>query len=276
MEEQKLQLTSFNDITTQHRHIFLSPHFDDAVYSCGGTLGVQVSCGLRPLVITIFGGIPSATLQLSPFAQRVQQEMGADNTKGPGNAVEIRRKEDATALDYLEVDYLWLDYIDALYRGSPAYYTDRNQLIGGDVHPADATIDRQLAADLLALQERLPDAAWYAPLGVGRHVDHQIVCSAADRLAQRGAKVYYYEEFPYILQAGNLDARKQELGVPFEPTLVEMSEMLPIRIAAAEMYPSQVSANFGNNEAIHRSMSDYTHNIRPIETVHLERYWTAR
>jgi LmbE family N-acetylglucosaminyl deacetylase len=271
-----LQLTSFNDITTQHRHIFLSPHFDDAVYSCGGTLGVQVSCGLRPLVITIFGGIPSTTLQLSPFAQRVQQEMGADYTKGPGTAVEMRRKEDATALDYLEVDYLWLDYLDALYRGFPAYYTDRNQLIGGDVHPADATIDRQLAADLLALQERLPDAAWYAPLGVGRHVDHQILCSAADRLAQRGAKVYYYEEFPYILQDGNLDARKQELGVPFEPSLVEMSEMLPIRIAAAEMYPSQVSANFGNNEAIHRSMTDYTHNIRPIETVHLERYWTAR
>src|ERR1019366_5899890 len=109
-----------------------------------------------------------------------------------------------------------------------------------------------------------------------RHVDHQIVCSAADSLAQRGAKVYYYEEFPYILQNGTLDARKQELGMPFEPTLVEMSEMLPIRIAAAKMYPSQVIANFGSNEAIHRSITDYTHNIRPVETVHLERYWIPR
>ena len=96
--------------------------------------------------------------------------------------MEIRRKEDASALDYLEVDYLWLDYLDAIYRGSPAYYSDRDQLIGGDVHPFDATLDRQLAGDLLALQERLPDAVWYAPLGVGRHVDHQIVCSAADQL----------------------------------------------------------------------------------------------
>ena len=149
-------------------------------------------------------------------------------------------------------------------------------MIGGDVHPADATIDRQLASDLLALQERLPDAAWYAPLGVGRHVDHQIVCSAADRLAQRGAKVYYYEDFPYILQSGALEARKQELGLAFEPNLVEMSEMLPIRITAAEMHASQVAANFGSNEAIQRSMTDYTHNIRPVETVHLERYWNAR
>lgn len=270
-----MQLTSFNDITTKHRHIFLSPHFDDVVYSCGGTLGVQVSSGLRPLVITIFGGIPSPDLELSPFARRVHQEMGADYTKGPGNAVEIRRKEDISALDYLEVDYLWLDYLDALYRGSPAYYSDRNQLIGGDVHPSDASIDRQLASDLLALQDRLPDAVWYAPLGVGRHVDHQIVCSAADRLSQRGAKVYYYEEFPYILEKDALEARKQELGLPLEPTLVEMSEMLPIRIAAAEMYASQATANFGSNEALKRSITDYTHNIRPIETVHLERYWTT-
>ena len=87
-----MRLTSINDITTKHRHIFLSPHFDDAVYSCGGTLGVQVSCGLRPLIITVFGGIPSANITLSPFAMRVHQEMGADNTKGPGNAIELRRK----------------------------------------------------------------------------------------------------------------------------------------------------------------------------------------
>jgi len=272
-----LQLTSFNDITTQHRHIFLSPHFDDVVYSCGGTLGVQVSCGLRPLVITVFGGIPPTNQVLSPFAAKVHQDMGADMTrKGPAAAVEMRRKEDATALDYLEVDYLWLDYLDAIYRGSPAYYTNRQQLIGGEIDSADLTLDKQLASDLLALQERLPDAVWYAPLGIGRHVDHQIVCSAADRLAQRGAKVYYYEELPYTLQEGTLEARKQELGIAFEPTLVEMSEMLPIRVAAAEMYASQVGPIFTNKEALEHAITNYTHSIRPVETVHLERYWTAR
>ncbi len=33
-----MQLKSFDDITTRYRHIFLSPHFDDVVYSCGGTV----------------------------------------------------------------------------------------------------------------------------------------------------------------------------------------------------------------------------------------------
>ncbi|GAC1650619.1 MAG: PIG-L family deacetylase [Ktedonobacteraceae bacterium] len=270
-----MQLTSLNDITTKHRHIFLSPHFDDVVYSCGGTLNVQLSNGLRPLVITIFGGVPSSDTQLSPLAAQIHREMGISSSQNAGAAVETRRKEDATALDYLQVDYLWLDYLDAIYRGSPPYYTTKEQLIGGDVNNADLAIDHQLAQDLVALAERLPDAAWYAPLGIGRHVDHQLVSSAADRLIQRGTKVYLYEEFPYVLKAGALQARIQELGEALEPALVEMSEMLPYRLEAADMYTSQIGPNFGDQATMHKAMETYTHGIRPIETISLERYWTV-
>lgn len=275
MEEKQLQLTSLNDITRKHRHIFLSPHFDDVVYSCGGTLGVQVSCGLRPLVITVFGGAPSSNVQLSSFATQVHRGWGL-GTSGASDVVAARRKEDAAALDFLQVDYLWLDYAEAIYRGNPAYYTREEQVIGGDVHPADLEIDQQLAQDLLTLQERLPDAVWYAPLGIGRHVDHQIVCSAADRLAQRGVKVNFYEDFPYVLKEDALEARKQELGMSLEPALVEMSEMLPLRIEGSSMYTSQTGANFGSEEAMQTATKKYTHSIRPVETVYLERYWTGR
>ncbi|MBV9230094.1 MAG: PIG-L family deacetylase [Chloroflexi bacterium] len=272
-----MQLTSFKDITTKHRHIFLSPHFDDVVYSCGGTLGVQVSSGLRPLVITVFGGVPPSDLKLSPFALQVHREMGVSAAQGVSRLIETRRKEDAAALDYLEVDYLWLDYLDAMYRGEPPYYPDKNAVIGGDVHPADLWIDKQLAEDLIALRERLPDTVWYAPLGAGRHVDHQIVCSAVDRLTQRGAKVNLYEDFPYVQrEPGALDARLKELGGTLELALVEMSEFLPVRLAAADIYATQIGVNFGNQEAMHKAMESYTHGIRPVETVYLERYWTAR
>lgn len=271
-----MQLTSIHDITTRHRHIFLSPHFDDVVYSCGGTLGVQVSCGLTPLVITIFGGIPDNDTVLSPFARQQHRQMGANSNESVGAVVEHRRQEDAAALDSLGVDYLWLDYPEAIYRGNPAYYTSEQQLIGGEVNPNDLWIDKQLAQDLLALQNRLPDAAWYVPLGIGRHVDHQIVSSAADRLVQHGSTVYLYEEFPYVLEAKALDARLNELGGSFEPALVEMSEMLPFRLEAADLYTSQVQNNFANREEMHRLMTEYTHSLRPVETVHLERYWTVR
>lgn len=271
-----MRLTSLNDITTKYRHIFLSPHFDDVVYSCGGTLGVQVSCGLRPLVITVFAGPPAPGQRLSPLAIEEHGKMGVGATQPPEYAIEVRRKEDAAALDYLQSDYLWLDYPEATYRGTPPHYTTVEQIIGGEVHPADLSIDQHLAQDLLDLQKRLPDTSWYVPLGIGRHVDHQIVASAADRLVQRGAKVYFYEDFPYVTKQGALEARLQELGGTYEPELVEVSEMVPQRVKGSLLYPSQIARNFPNQEAIRKTVESYTYNIRPVETVRLERYWTAR
>lgn len=270
-----MQLKSLDDITPTYRHIYLSPHFDDAVYACGGTLGVQVSVGLHPLVITIFAGVPDNSMTPGPLTSQVLRGMGF-RPQELQQAVLTRRQEDARALDYLHTDYLWLDYLDAIFRGSPSFYTSESQLIGGEVHPSDLFIDRQLAERLVALHDRLPDAVWYAPLGIGRHVDHQIVSSAADRLIQLGANVKLYEDFPYVLQKGALEARLKEFGNTLEPALVEMSEMLPVRQEAAEMYVSQVAPNFGDKTAMFQAMENYTHSIRPVETVHLERYWTAR
>jgi LmbE family N-acetylglucosaminyl deacetylase len=269
-----LQLKTFDDIQRHHRHIFLSPHFDDVVYSCGGTLGVQVYAGLHPLVITVFGGIPTTPVEISPFAQELHRRMGF--RQDVAAVVKARRQEDANALDYLKADYLWLDYPDAIYRGSPPYYASHQQLIGGDVHPGDLWIDRELAEKLVELSDRLPDTVWYGPLGVGRHVDHQIVSSAIDRLIQRGANVKLYEDFPYVLRDGALQERLNFFGNTLEPALVEMSEMLPLRQEAAAMYVSQTDMNFGSKDAMFKAMDDYTHGIRPVETVRLERYWTTR
>lgn len=268
-----MQLTSFDDIQRHHRHIFLSPHFDDVVYSCGGTLGVQVYTGLHPLVITVFGGAPPASTVLSPYALEVHRSMGFRHDAGA--VVKARRQEDANALNYLQADYLWLDYLDAIYRGTPPYYTSQAQLMGSDVHPGDLWIDRELAQNLVALHERLPDTVWYAPLGVGGHIDHQIVSSAIDRLIQRGANVKLYEDFPYVLSENALQERLKFFGNTLEPAYVEMSEMLPLRQEAASMYASQVDANFENKAAMLRLMDTYTHSIRPVQTVHLERYWTV-
>jgi LmbE family N-acetylglucosaminyl deacetylase len=191
-------------------------------------------------------------------------------------AVELRRKEDAAALDYIGADYLWLDYLDAVYRGTPAYYNSEAQLIGGNINRGDLWIEQQFGETLVALAERLPDAVWYTPLGVGRHIDHQIISSAADRLIQRGLKVYFYEDFPYITKKGALEVRQHELGIALEPALVEMSEMLPLRLEASTMYASRTRADFGSVESMTQLITDYSHSLRPVETIHLERYWQIR
>ena len=270
-----MQLKSIDDITTGHRHIFLSPHFDDVAYSCGGTLGVQVSVGLRPLVITVFGGAPQQGTTLSPFALDVHRKWGF--SQDIDAVLQARRQEDSAAMELLGVDYLWLTYPEAIYRGTPAYYNSDSEIMGGEVNPGDRWIDEELAEILVSLRKRLPDTVWYAPLSVGRHVDHQIVCSAADRLTEMGAKVNLYEDFPYVARhADSLVDRLDEFGNTLEPGLVEMSEMLPLRLEASAKYASQITANFGDEGSMVKSIKDYTHGIRPVETVHLERYWTAR
>jgi LmbE family N-acetylglucosaminyl deacetylase len=272
-----MQLTSIDQITKHYRHIFLAPHLDDVVYSCGGTLGMQVSSGIRPLVITAFAGAPKPRQKLSHLALEVMRDWDISDLEGAINFIKQRRQEDKAALDYLQSDYLWLDYPDAIYRGEPAYYTSKEQLIGGEVHASDRSLDSELGKILTDLHDRLPDTVWYAPLGVGRHIDHQIICSAADRLVQIGAKVYFYEELPYVQRdKGALDARLQELGGAFEYNLVETSELIPMKLEAADMYASQIVPNFGSREAMHKAIDGYAQSIRPVETIRLERYWVVR
>ena len=267
-----MQLKSFDDITSNYQHIYLSPHFDDVVYSCGGTIGIQASSGQQPLVITVFAGVPSSELKASSFALKVHRIMGFGQDAEV--VVATRRQEDGNALTYLHADYLWLDYFDAIYRGTPAYYT-RNQLICGKVHPIDCWIEKRLAQDVVTLHERLPNITWYAPLGVGLHVDHQLVSAAVGHLIRRGANVKFYEDFPYARRTWKLRKRLRQLGVTLKPISIEISEMLHIRQKAAEIYTSQVKLNFGNKETMYKVMKDYTRSIHSGKVVHIERFWAA-
>ena len=277
-----MQLKNFHDIISGYRYIYISPHFDDVVYSCSGAIAAQVRMEQRPLVITVFGGIPPTGMKLSAFASQLHKTMGFCLGLGRGRlsiarsartVMFARRKEDSSALTYLQADYLWLDYLDCVYRGTPPYYTQVSQLVGGDVHPDDISISKQLAQGLLMIHERLPDVTWYLPLGVGKHIDHQIVAAAAVSLIRRGAYVKFYEDFPYVLREGRLQKRLGELGGSFEPTLVDISEVLNLRIKAAELYSSQVDISFGSGEAMYKAIRDYTQNILPEKTGYLERYW---
>ncbi len=264
-----MQLTGWDDVTPNDQHIFLSPHFDDAVYSCGGTLGTLMRNGYNPLVVTVFAGMPPADVQLSPYALQTHREMGFDQTGG--SAVTIRRAEDTRALEVYHARGLWLDYLDAIYRGSPALYVCRQHVIGGDVRAEDRWISQRLAHDLLAVHEHLPDTVWYCPLGVGRHVDHQIVSDCAKQLIETGANVRLYEDFPYIMYPGALDERLREWEMDLSPIVVDISATFSLRQLATGMYASQIRLE---KDAIYSGMDSYTRSISPARMAHTERYWT--
>lgn len=263
-----MQLQSIEDIGRNYRHIYLQPHFDDAVLSCGGTMALQQSTSQRPLVVTIFGGAGPAGQAMTPFASQLQREMGFGATAD--EAIARRRAEDVAACDAVGADTLWLDFPEALYRG----YGSREALFGS-VDRADLGIEEQIAALLLEIHSRSPQAVLYAPLGIGHHVDHQIVCSAADRLTQQKANVKFYEDFPYVDAAGALADRQRELGLAMEGELVEVSAQIPQKISAITLYRSQVPQLFGTEDRMRQMIENYSGAIRKqYPGIKIERYWT--
>jgi LmbE family N-acetylglucosaminyl deacetylase len=266
-----VELTSLDQITQQYRQIYLQPHFDDAVLSCGGSIGLQTATGNRVLVVTVFGGIPTQGTRYSPFVGQTLQKMGL--SLDPTEAVRQRRAEDQAAVESLGADVLRLDYLDAIFRGDPAYYQGDDALFG-NVNSADLSLDEELANVFLAIYERAPLAALYAPLGIGHHVDHQLCCSAADRLAQRKLNVKFYEDFPYVTNSGALAARQRELNITMEAEMVEISGMIRQKEEAVALYRSQVPDLFGSEEKMTKSLMNYSGSIRRTQPgILIERYW---
>lgn len=265
-----MHLKSIEEIDRSYRNIYVQPHFDDAVLSCGGTIAVQRGTGMKNLVITAFGGMPKDNV-LSPFATQTLARWGLSTD--PCAAVERRREEDTAALEMVGADALWLDFVDAVFRGTPPYYPSDETLYGA-VHAGDLEIDQQLADALTQVHERAPLAAIYAPLGIGHHVDHQLCSSAADRLVQQRANVKFYEDFPYVLRPGALVARQKELGIDMEPELVEVSGQIRQKEEAIAAYGSQLPGLFPSEDQMRQSVREYSASLRrAYPGIMVERYW---
>ena len=75
--------------------IYLSPHLDDAAFSCGGLIWEQVKAGETVEVWTICAGEPPEG-ELPPFARSLHDRWGTG-----GQTVARRRAEDQAACEVL-------------------------------------------------------------------------------------------------------------------------------------------------------------------------------
>lgn len=238
-------------------HIFLSAHLDDAVLSCGGMMYQLSQLGEAVAVITVFAGDPLND-DLSPFAQSLHERWQAN--------VANRRAEDRAALALLGVDALHWSYADAVYRRASqagAYLYDSEESIFGDVR--DAEIIESIAAQLRELDTA---SQLYVPLAAGRHVDHQIVCRAAESI---GRALFYYEDYPY---AENPHAIEAALGaVDWSQRAVVLSEMAMRRKTQAVLaYRSQLSTFFDDDDEVARRLHAYASRVGDERSL-CERLW---
>ncbi|GMU65368.1 MAG: hypothetical protein AMXMBFR36_16420 [Acidobacteriota bacterium] len=217
--------------------VVLSPHLDDGALSCGGRLAATTGRGGRALLVTVFAG-DEPPEPANPLATRLREVWGLP----AGGVVEARRAEDREAARRLGAAVAHWPFAEALYRmdasGTRPLYDSVEALYAP---PAAADLEHidTIAARIAALP---PAALLLAPLGVGGHVDHRLVRSAAER---SGREVAFYEEFPYSEWKWFAVRRALERPRDWE------SESLPLPATLAEVkrdailaYRSQVGALF--------------------------------
>ena len=207
--------------------IALSPHLDDAAFSCGGTLARLARSGWDVTICTVFTrSVPNPT----GFALACQTSKGL---AAEVDYMALRRDEDSVACAALGATPLWLDECEAPHRG----YHSAAALFGPP-HADDAPPALpQLTADLLL-----------APQAVGGHVDHVLLAHA---LRHEARPILWWTDFPY--------ASRRDAPRPLDfAGLAELSVEgdAAARLAACAAYTTQLGYQFGGITGLQRALAD--------------------
>jgi LmbE family N-acetylglucosaminyl deacetylase len=232
--------------TGKMRFIYLSPHFDDAVLSCGGLIWEQNRRGIPVEIWTVCGG-DAPMGPLAPLAQRCHQEWGTD---GAEETLALRRREDREAARIVGAQVRHFSTPDCIYRRSPAGDPLYPEELSAPLSPWDSDLDGKIAVELAGELEL--DDLLVCPLAVGGHPDHLLTRRAAERLAR---PLRYYADIPYLLDHPEA----------FEPAQAGMkSEHFPISkrgLAAWKTgiaaYSSQTTVLFHDPEKMRAAISAY-------------------
>lgn len=232
-------------LRTTHDYLLLSPHLDDVVLSCGGFVWQNTAAGRTALVATFFAGDPPEGA-LPFLAHKAHDLWGLRE-----NVMRVRRAEDARACRELGADYLHMGMIDCIYRCHPrshAPFYPAQEDVFGAIHPADLEASLE---ELSRLIHALPPADHVlAPLGLGDHVDHQLLRIAIQQSSL--GPVSFYEDYPYSIGA-------KSCGPPHTRARVHALSGLALKhkLSAIRAYESQIRPVFSNHDNIRRRVTSH-------------------
>lgn len=211
---------------------YISPHFDDAIGSCGGKIYLDYLAQKNPHIITIFGEVKE------PFSKYATDLHKYWDIKDPFRE---RKEENKNACAIIKAKNISLKYCDAIYR---IYNNKHMYSIDGsifkEIHVADKDLYLDISNDLLKLVTKKDKL--YFPLGIGNHVDHIIVNKVGQYLKEKGYKVEYYADFSY---EGTIPKKYKKIEVIKLPKDILMKKAL-----AMSKYTSQINMLFGSEDKI--------------------------
>ncbi len=239
--------------------IYLSPHLDDAVLSCGGQIFQRTAVSQKIRILTIMAGDPPQN-SLSKFAQGQHQSWQLLS-----EATAQRRAEDITACQLLGAEHTHWQIPDCIYRHHPetgtTFYNSDDDIFG-DVHPQEQLLVTHLAQQFAKLP---PHHQIFAPLTLGNHVDHQIVRQAAEQCFSK--KLFFYEDYPYVQRLGGVTAVIPP-NAPYQAQTIPLTpNALQTKINAIAAYPSQLTNLFSSKPAMIDQVTTFT------KTTTGERIW---
>lgn len=221
--------------------LFVSPHLDDVVFSCGGALADLADRGWHTCLATVF---TATVLPATGFALACQLDKGLPAEL---DYMALRRAEDRDAAAILGVaDLRWLGFPEAPHRGygsAPALF--------GPLLPDDE-IWQPVAASLEGLIAELRPALIFAPLGLGDHVDHRQVIRAVQGVAG-AVPVAWYRDTPYAIR--NPDAAPHVEATP--AVSWPIGHTLGRKIEAACAYRSQIGFQFGGAAGVAAALTGF-------------------
>lgn len=224
--------------------IYLSPHLDDAILSCGGQIHMRTSSGETVLIATIFSGYPTNDyLPSQPFRHLFP-------SYSPVELVRRRRKEDKDACQSLGAHSIHFHHQEAIFRHhneSIAYKTCKDLF---RPNPEEQSLCIQtIQHDLRSLPK---SKRIFCPLGVGSHVDHLILREAADTVF--GTKVNYYTEYPYDTKPKSR-SQKQNSRYVFNKTILLDAKTLQMKVNAIMLYETQLPILFHNPRSVEEELT---------------------
>ncbi|HUB70355.1 MAG TPA: PIG-L family deacetylase [Acidimicrobiales bacterium] len=168
----------------------VSPHLDDAVYSCGSLLCRRPGSH----VVTVFTAGGRGEEPLAPWDE------ASGIFKRGDDVMSVRREEDLEALAHAGAQAHHLGFWDNHYRLPPKVYLSRLRRRAQQAAKelAFGALEVEVREAIARQVHQLDVATWFIPLGLW-HVDHRLVAAACTELARCSPELGWvvYEELPY-------------------------------------------------------------------------------
>lgn len=210
----------------------ISPHLDDAVFSCGGTLAMLARRNWTVVMATVF---TASVANPSSFALSCQTDKGISADL---DYMAMRRAEDMEAAAALGISApLWLPFCEAPHRG----YCSVSDLFGS-VRSDDQL---PLCAAIADVIHRFRPSLVLGPLAIGGHVDHVVVRNALQNLSTQ--RIWLWHDFPYCLRHRN--SKKSSNARAARRLALDVAARRQKQQACAR-YASQLGFQFGGLDGL--------------------------